>query len=206
MKSRWQKLGKKRGWSQAGTDLCWQELAANYGSPSRHYHNLSHIDDCLDQLIEIGPDNKDALLLGVWFHDVIYETNRTDNEAASGRFAVQWLKKLGEPGALCAEVDRLINVTDHKITPETEAERLLVDIDLSILGRSAEEYQIYAENIRQEYSAVPDDAYRSGRAAVLQSFLARPSIFLTPLMKDRYQTRAKINLRQELEDLTTKKI
>jgi predicted metal-dependent HD superfamily phosphohydrolase len=48
---------------------------------------------------------------------------------------------------------------------------------------------------------VPETDYRKGRAAVLKLFLARPRIFLTQLMFEEGETRARANMAAELKEL-----
>ena len=73
----------------------------------------------------------------------------------------------------------MIRATRHGAPPETRDEALLLDIDLSILGRDRSRFDEYAEQIRREFAWVPDDAFRSGREAVLGDFLGRERIFVT---------------------------
>ena len=66
------------------------ELIAAYTAPSRHYHNLSHVEDCLAALARV--DNlyaaeREILVQAVWWHDVVYDATRTDNEELSARLA-----------------------------------------------------------------------------------------------------------------------
>ncbi|RLA03140.1 MAG: hypothetical protein DRQ54_11175, partial [Gammaproteobacteria bacterium] len=64
-----------------------QRLIDAYNEPQRHYHTLAHIDHCLalfDQCKSLAA-NPDALEIAVWFHDVIFEPGKHDNEALSAR-------------------------------------------------------------------------------------------------------------------------
>ena len=47
------------------------------------------------------------------------------------------------------------------------------------------------------------DDWEVGRSAVVNGFLDRPAIFLTPSGRDRWESRARANLTAELADLTT---
>ena len=77
----------------------------------------------------------------------------------------------------------------------------LVDIDLGILGQDAEQFAAYDQAIRREYHWVPEPQYRSGRAAVLRGFLARPNIYHTPTFRQRYEHQARCNLGAALRQL-----
>jgi predicted metal-dependent HD superfamily phosphohydrolase len=78
---------------------------------------------------------------------------------------------------------------------------LVCDVDLSILGRPAEEFAEYERRIRVEYGSVPDQLYRQGRAAVLQRLLARDRLYRTAHFSDRYEAAARRNLMRSLETL-----
>jgi predicted metal-dependent HD superfamily phosphohydrolase len=61
-------------------------------------------------------------------------------------------------------------------------------------------YDAYAEAIRREYDWVPEEAYRTGRAAVLERFLTRPRLYHTAAMTT-HEPAARANLRREIERL-----
>jgi len=52
--------------------------------------------------------------------------------------------------------------------------------------------------VRKEYAWVPEPDYRSGRAAVLRSFLDRPRIFSTRAFAERYEAHARSNIQRAL--------
>lgn len=71
---------------------------------------------------------------------------------------------------------------------------------MAVLGKPAEEYNIYAAQIRKEYIHVPDDKYLIGRVAVLEH-LMQGSLYLTPEFQELFEEKAKGNLRREIESL-----
>ncbi len=198
MESRFALLWHQSGGTSAAA--VFGRLAARYSGPCRSYHNITHIADCLSQLDTCGPDrHSSALELALWFHDVICDPRRKDNEAKS---ALIFAAEAGElPAGLVSQVSHLIHVTARHEASTTE-EALLCDIDLSILGRDPATYQTYAAAIRQEYAWVTDPEWQRGRASVLQGFLARPVIYRTPTFR-RLESRARSNLTIELAALET---
>ena len=78
---------------------------------------------------------------------------------------------------------------------------VLFDADLAILGASPAEYQAYVTGVRAEYAHVDDAGWRTGRAAVLQTFLDRDPIYATPTMRADRERRARANLAAELAAL-----
>ena len=174
-----------------------------YGAPDRHYHNRSHVAHCLAalQMHRAFAQNAAQIALALWFHDAVYDSHKNDNEALSAAWAREFLSGVGAPTSLVEAIDRLIMATQHN-SPCTSADtQLLVDIDLGILGQDDEQFATYDQAIRREYHWVPESQYRSGRAAVLRGFLARPYIYHTPTFRQRYEQQARSNLSAVLRQL-----
>lgn len=204
LKTKWQQLSQQRNWPEVASSELWLLLNDYYQNEKRYYHNLNHVADCLRQLADrysMSAADYDCLVLAVWFHDVIYETDRRDNELKSAEFARQQLQILGESKTVCDAVARLIVVTDHQTELVTPQEELLVDIDLSILGSAPDRYLQYSNAIRNEYGWVNDEDYIKGRLAVLKNFTERPRIFRTPGLWKKYEQQARDNLAGEMKSL-----
>jgi predicted metal-dependent HD superfamily phosphohydrolase len=176
------------------------QLIAAYTAPNRHYHNLQHIEDCLAALAavkNISATEREILTEAIWWHDVVYDATRSDNEELSARLAEQHLRT-----DLAAEVGRLIRLTkSHQVEAEDRLGAMLISIDLSILGAEPARYDAYAADIRREYAHVPDTDYRAGRAKVLSQFAARPFIFPDTDFAVKYDRQARENLARELASL-----
>lgn len=203
MKSRWLQLVRGLGIPEARAAEIWRELRAAYGADGRFYHNLTHIQhtlDVADQLREVAVDFT-AVQLALWFHDVVYDPRRSDNEAQSAAYAERVLRPLGVPDALLAKVTTLILTTKaHKATNDPDV-WVVLDADLAILSAPPARYDAYAQAIRQEYSFVPEEAYVVGRTAVLQKFLARSPFYFTEQMRGWGDTAVYENLARELAEL-----
>jgi predicted metal-dependent HD superfamily phosphohydrolase len=83
----------------------------------------------------------------------------------------------------------------------TVAEECFCDLDLSILGSPGKEYDRYAENIRKEYSFVPQDIYAKKRVEILKKFLEGP-IYKTPYFFSKYEERSRVNIQNEIRSLS----
>jgi predicted metal-dependent HD superfamily phosphohydrolase len=81
---------------------------------------------------------------------------------------------------------------------------VLLDADLTILTANEADYDTYAAAIRREYAWVSDADFRAGRCCVLERFLARRSIYCTPMMRQHAEARARANLARELVQLAQK--
>lgn len=95
----------------------------------------------------------------------------------------------------------LILATQHHTLPDVPGAALVVDIDLSILGRPAAEFDRYEAAIRQEYEWVPEPAYRQARLRILDGFVARPAIYQTAFFQERYEAQARLNLARSIQRL-----
>ena len=172
--------------------------------PHRAYHTEQHIRECL-QLFDAYRDHADAaheVEFSIWMHDAIYDPTARDNEARSAEWAARLLSAADADDALIDRVTGLIIATKHDAAPEAGTDSaLLVDIDLAILGASPQRYREYCAQVRFEYAHVPDDAWQTGRAAVLRQFLSRAVLYQTPALHDQLDIRARHNLRLELRDL-----
>jgi predicted metal-dependent HD superfamily phosphohydrolase len=98
-------------------------------------------------------------------------------------------------------VRELVLATRHNTTPESPDARLMVDIDLSILGASWPRFDEYEAQVRREYSWVPDPAFRNARVKILRAFLDRPSVYATDFFRERLEAAARSNLAGSLTRL-----
>lgn len=179
-------------------------LAARYREPGRHYHNLAHVQALLrwlDQSRDLAVDPP-AIEAAIWFHDAVYDTRRDDNEAASAALAREELQALGWPARAIDKVAVMVLATAGHAPDQSDPDTgLFLDLDLSILGQSPATYSSYSQAIRAEYAWVDDARYAAGRRQVLQAFLMRPRIYLTPRLHDAWEAAAISNMREELSQL-----
>lgn len=187
----------------SGENGVLDELLAAYRHPSRHYHGVEHLRDCLEQLdaAPAAAGDRDLAETALWFHDVVYEPGALDNEARSAALAERALAEAGAPAGTAREVGRLIRLTDHARPAEGAAGALVADVDLSVLGRPATEFAEYERRIRAEYQRMAEPLYLSGRAAILRRLLAREPLYLTDHFRGRYEAAARRNLQRSIQHL-----
>jgi len=197
----WQRTCAGLNASPAGVDAAFAQLVAAYASPGRAYHTLTHIEAVLRTLAAGRTVTQDftALQMAAWYHDAIYDPRASDNEERSADLAAAALPDLGVSATTIAEVRRLILLTKTHDPSDNDIDgQLLIDADLAILGAPAADYRQYAAAIREEYAWVPEEAYRTGRAAVLERFLGRPRIYHRVV---GLEEPARQNLRNEIDAL-----
>jgi len=203
MENRWQDLVSPIQDDQQLVEVAFDGLVARYGENGRFYHNLHHIESVLDHIQPFlaQSENRAAIQFAAWFHDVIYDAQRHDNEAQSALFAQESLAKLGLQETEISEVERLIMLTyGHKTAVSDKDGQILLDADLAILASEPAKYDVYAQAIRQEYAHVPDMAYRVGRTQVLKSLGKRPFLYYLP-EHHNWEPRARENMQRELAAL-----
>ncbi|OLR89990.1 HD domain-containing protein [Actinokineospora bangkokensis] len=191
-------------WARAGlpTDLL-TALLARWSEPHRRYHTPHHLDHVLRAVDTLAhhATTPDLVRLAACYHDAVYQ-GRPDDEEASARLAEADLTP-HLPAPDVAEVTRLIRLTNgHHVAQDDPNGAVLCDADLRILSSPPSTYTEYTHAVRAEYAYVPDDQFRVGRARVLESLLALPSLYRTPEARADWEPRARHNLTTELAALS----
>lgn len=181
----------------------WNEIEKRYTNRKRHYHNLRHLENLICGLQEhqTQVNDWDSMLLAAFYHDIVYNVLKTDNEEKSAALAADRLNSFGYPTGKITHCTRLILATKTHATSTDADVNLFTDADLSVLGQPAEIYQQYCAQIRKEYAIYPDILYKPGRIKVLRHFLQQAHIYKTAVFYNRLEARAKENLQQELQEL-----
>ncbi|NLT26015.1 MAG: DUF4031 domain-containing protein [Microbacteriaceae bacterium] len=189
------------GWASLGAELLerWQE-------PHRRYHDARHLEDvllALDHLALVDEAPTPASLLAAWFHDAVHRGAAGDDERDSAEIAAAALPRAGVDPALAIEVHDYVLATDGHSPGDGAPHglRQLLDADLSILGAGEPRYRAYTRSVREEYAHVPREAFRKGRARILEGFLERPRIYRTGAGAALWEARARRNLAGELAAL-----
>ncbi len=180
--ARWVETWRELGVGDSPTlRRLYSDVLGRYSEPHRHYHAYQHLAECFEKVQDIISlaEHPAEVNVGLWFHDVIYDTQRHDNEERSADWART--RHAAEPVGIDAEV--------------------LVDADLSILGAQSARFQEYEAQVRSEYGWVPDAMFRPTRAKILKEFLGRPHLFCTARFRERYEAQARRNLEHSLVNL-----
>lgn len=186
------------------TDQLWSEIEKNYSASNRHYHNLTHLEDLYKEISEVKEEIIDweITLFTLYYHDIIYNASKSNNEEKSAEFASARLQELGISADKVEACHAQIIATKlHNISPSSDI-NLFNDADLSILGRDWDTYKNYFQNVRKEYSIYPMFLYKRGRKKVLKHFLEMDQIFKTVHFASKYESQARVNLQKELTELS----
>ena len=192
----------------AKVNALWQDIAVRYNETQRAYHSLQHIQQLFSQFEQINHhlNEPHLIALALYYHDVIYDPRRSDNELKSAEYAIEALRcYLSEDQ--CQPIYALIMMTaTHQMDTLAHEDKIsdaayLLDMDLSILGAPWSEYDQYAQAVRQEYVHVAKENYRVGRIAVLEKLLAHSSLYLTAYYHKRLEKQARKNIKREISFL-----
>lgn len=172
--------------------LWYNKLVAAYMHPSRMYHNMAHITSCLHE-VRVSPYSYHEPIVhtAIWFHDVNNSVLESMNQASNfiKESTSDRVKKLYLPSILDT-----IAATNHTgWVPSTDA-ALVVDADLSILGKDTKTFWEYDESIQKEYAQYPLSLVAHKRVDILKKFQERNVIYNTPHFILHYEQQARINI------------
>lgn len=211
--SKWQQFWAARSialpdsFQQQEIDRIFSLLIAAYTQPDRHYHNLEHIHHVLTIIERFDGEHLPhsqrlqdpiSVILAVWFHDFVYDSQAANNEAQSAQAVKELLSNL----ELSLDIDRIeqliLATQGHQIDPDDADLCIFLDADLAILGADSVCYAAYMRSIRREYEWIDEATYRTGRSRILTSFLQRDRLYYTDLLFDELEAIARSNLQQEI--------
>jgi len=181
----------------------WSEIDKNYSSKKRHYHTLEHLNNLLYQLTAVKSEikNWETILFTLFYHDIIYNSLKSDNEEKSAELAEKRMKQISVSNDKTELCKKQILATKSHIKSTDSDTNYFTDADLSVLGQNWETYLLYCKNVRKEYSIYPALVYNPGRKKVLNHFLSMDRIFKTDFFYNKFEVQAKQNLQQEIESL-----
>jgi predicted metal-dependent HD superfamily phosphohydrolase len=164
----------------------------------RRYHDLEHLADCLRELDRAStePRTADIAEFALWYHDAIYEPRARDCEERSAALLREDAASLDVPQDRALAAAACVRATAHLAgaAPSEPAADLVVDIDLSILGRDVLRFMEFEYAVAEEYAGVPPATYFLARGRFLSALLASPSIFRTNHFRERFEATARTNI------------
>lgn len=199
------------------SEAYWGDVKTAY--KARPYHNLIHLAYMLNLLAIYKHHRKEAgdytssepsknLLMAIFMHDYVYDVSPKEhplnNEQCSANTALCWCRKqVFNTDISGITVHELIMATTHEPKEDlTDEQKLIADLDLSILGTAdTATYNAYAAGIRKEYAAYSDEKYKTERLAFLFALLKRKHIFHLPFFRNMFEEQARKNITMEIKYL-----
>lgn len=206
MKKEWMELVTKYTADKELIDKYYDIIEKEYNSSDRHYHNLRHIKLMLSEAkkLEKKFDDFNSICFAIWFHDIVYNHLKSNNEEKSAECAIEFLTKIKYEKYKIKKVNELILRTkDHTIQNGNEDfdTKVFLDLDLLILGTNRDSYIEYTKNIRKEYTDIPDGVYKEARKKFLTNLLNSKIIYKNKKFQQIFEKPAKENIKFELEKL-----
>lgn len=201
--ARWRGTWRALG-AETGDAALYELLIARHQAPERHYHTVQHLIEMFDLWPALAglAQHAEEVEVATWFHDAIYDPAHADNESRSADWARKAMEAAGCRPSAIARVHDLVLATRHDAMPADGDARILVDLDLAILGASPDRFDEYEHQVRAEYAMVPVEAFRAGRREILARFLARERIYLTEPMHAARERVARANLQRSIDALS----
>ena len=179
----------------------YADLHRLLSAPGRRFHNLDHIRDCVRRLDEVAPllEDRDAVEVAIWFHDAIYEPGDATNEERSARLFLT--QSTGARPLFRRRVCGLILTTRHCMHSRGTDRRFIEDIDLAGFAAPWDDFIRSGDLLRAEFAAHADGQYYPSQVRFLANLQSRPRFFRTDYFHDKYEARARQNVRRLLDEL-----
>lgn len=204
MYKRFSQLVKRRakpGYSQ----FEFSKLERAYTEPHRHYHTLAHVAWCLEWFDRYSALARfpDAVELAIWYHDIVYQPTKPDNEIMSAEAFMHFAGMAHVSDDVSHLVFRTILASTHMKEDFFDDPdcKLMLDLDLISLSFPWEEFVRANEQIRKEYSHVPENDYCVRKVLFFQSLLDRKQLYYTDVIRANHEEVARHNIQAAIEML-----
>lgn len=132
----------------------FDDLCDVYQENGRFYHTLEHLVDLTDEFEkhrETFGAEAQAVLLTLFYHDIVYNCVPGQDEKDSAEAMIQTLTGIIDPAALNRANDIILMTASHSAPDNDKAARLFLDMDMAILGAPPENYARYLHQVTQEF-------------------------------------------------------
>ncbi len=153
-------------------------IAKHWREPHRFYHNEEHLTHLIGEIEKLyeaevlkNKDEKDMLLMAAYFHDLIYDPTRYDNEEKSAELFLQMTSEHPNKKTI---FDIIIDTKTHE--PQSEISKIFSDIDMQIVTHSDFTGLLEWEmKIFKEYQFIDYTLYKVGRLNLLRKIASKYS-------------------------------
>ncbi|TAF63777.1 MAG: hypothetical protein EAZ55_13000 [Cytophagales bacterium] len=147
-----------------------QSIAQYWQQPHRFYHNENHLLQLIQDIEQIkksqniNESDAKALLMTAFFHDLIYDPTRQDNEEASA----DAFEQMTQPHALKSTIKQMILDTKYHQTQNPLSQQFC-DLDMRIVTHSDYNTLLeWEEKIFKEYQYIDYTYYKVARINILR--------------------------------------
>lgn len=190
------------------TALYVEKYMKENDNPSLVYHNYSHTlnvvraCDIISMNSEIGKQDRMAIHLAAWFHDIGYFTNPNDHEVKSAAMAVQYFKDIGLDKDIIADIEEYILATRLPQQPATLMAQVICDADLLHLGNKDGENK--SALLRQELMLLKNKVFTDEEWTRLNLDFLKNHIYFTNFARKEFEPQKRKNiafLEKQLEQI-----
>ncbi|MCC9137182.1 Pycsar system effector family protein [Pontibacter silvestris] len=173
------------------------------------YHNYKHTFETvaeaqdLGKLSNIAPEELEDLVLAAWFHDTGYINTYNDHEEESVRIASEWLEEKGHPQDRIDRIAGMIAATKHGNEPNGLLQELMVDADMSNIGKAT--FFATAELLRVEWEIFQDRFFSDREWAQFQIDFLLSTTFHTNQAQRKFAGQLGLNI-QEQRNVLSKEV
>jgi pantetheine-phosphate adenylyltransferase len=147
------------------------EIISFWRQSHRYFHSERHLRYLVEEIEriygqgEIKADEKDSLIVTAFFHDLVYDPTRTDNEEQSA----EMLSKFAKPNHPKVDYIRDIILDTKSHIPKSNLSKIFCDIDMHIVTKSDfTELLEWEMQIFKEYQYLDYQYYKIARLNLLR--------------------------------------
>jgi predicted metal-dependent HD superfamily phosphohydrolase len=165
------------------------------------YHNYKHTFETayearqLGELHQLPADELQDLELAAWFHDTGYTNAYEGHEEESVKFATEWLQQQQYPAERIARIADCIMATRHSTQPKGLLQEILVDADMSNIGK--ETFFATAELLRVEWEIFRDKFFSDQEWAQFQMDFLLSTSFYTDQAQRKFAQQLGLNIQEQ---------
>ena len=173
------------------------DLFAQHPAPALHYHNLSHTQQVVRAAQEIAhsysltEEERAAVVIAAWFHDVGYLKNYEDHETEGAALAQTFLSQHKVSEAFIRQVTACIEVTAWPPHPSGPLQEIICDADMAHLA--ANDYLTRIQDLRKEIKEHTGSKLRKTKWTQRNRQFFEKHTYFTEYAKTHYGPRKQAN-------------
>lgn len=153
----------------------WKNLPKLWQEPHRHFHTEEHLSNLIEDIEhlyqhqKLSEEDRKVLLLTAFYHDVIYDPTRSDNEENSAEFFLK--EAIAHPRT--EQIKSMILDTKGHVA-SGELSSIFCELDLKIVRESNFSRLLrWEKQIFREYQYLDYPVYKKNRLAFLENMRKR---------------------------------
>lgn len=165
-----------------------------YVNEKRFYHNYDHIIEMLN--FDSNIILNDSQILAIICHDIVYDTNRKDNEEQSVILMKKLFSHLFENEIIEKSSVIIRDTINHN--PTIEDSKIVLDLDMMRLAFDYDVFIKHNDNVRKEYSQYNDEQWDFGRKQFLNTLLNKKIFHSEYFINKDYNNKLQKNIKKFL--------